>query len=171
MSKRSVDEIKADHQKMNNYLYNHIFYSDEYVKEVQMMEQYQFLRYFYPNMKTHNFYTHLQVSLGTLGTDKVLYEKLGIRYPLETDFTKPIGWNILAIQLDELKLYIDANYEAYSNWFHENLCYDLDHIIYCLRLYSIMGEILNDPNFKMDMLNEYHTGILLDWGSTCTVSL
>lgn len=164
MSKRSADEIKADHQKMNNYLYNHIFYSDEYVKEVQMMEQYQFLRYFYPNMKTHNFYTHLQVSLGTLGTDKMLYEKLGIRYPLETDFTKPIGWNILAIQLDELKLYIDANYEAYSNWFHENLCYDLDHIIYCLRLYSIMGEILNDPNFRMDMLNEYHIGILLDWG-------
>lgn len=164
MTKRTQDEIKADREKLHNLLYNHIFYSNDYVKEVQMMEQYQFLKYFYPNMKTHNFYTHLQVSLGTLGTDKTVYEKLGIRYPFEIDYTKPIGWSILDDDLDELKLYIDANYESNSNWFCENISYDLNHTVYCLRLYSIMGEILNDPNFRMDLLSEYHIGILLDWG-------
>ena len=161
MNKRTKEQIVAEHLEMNGMFYNTLFYNTEYAKEVCLLKNFDFLRYFFPNFVTHNFYSRLKSSLGGLGMDRELYKLLKIRYPLDTDFTHPLG-DMTQKYDNDVRLYIDSTYSEESNWYRVS-SNQYDHVIYCLRLYSIMGEIMNNPHFRKDDLDAGCLDILSQW--------
>lgn len=164
MDKRTKDDIVKEHIRINGNFYNTLFFGDEYARSIKQLKEFEFFEYFYPNLKSHNFYQRLKGCLGGLATDRELYKMLKIRYPLDVDdFNSPLGDVEMTDELSEaFYLYIQTSYIPESNWFKTS-ARDHDHILYCLRIYSIMGLILNDPNFTIDRLGPKHIGILLDW--------
>lgn len=163
MNKRTREQIVAEHLEMNSMFYNTLFYNSEYAREICLLKNFDFLTYFFPNFITHNFYSRLKSSLGGLGMDKELYHLLGIRYPLDTDFTHPLGAMNQEYDTD-VRLYIDSSYSADCNWYRASTN-QYDHVVYCLRLYSIMGEIMNNPHFRKEDLPADALEILTQWQS------
>lgn len=159
--KRSKQDVIRDHLSYNAQFYNTAFYGEEYVKAISNMTAFDFLEYFFPNVTTHNFYTRLYTSLGGLGLDKSCYRGLKIRMPMQAGVSDPIGTpSVTTLQLEQrVKLYYDRS----VNWFHADLSDDVEHNVYCLKLYSIMDSILRNPNFAADTLSQVHTDILTSW--------
>ena len=161
MDKRTKYDIVHEHMRRNQNYYNLVFYSDDFLKAVKQLNEFKFFDYFYPNFRTHNFYQRMQFSCGGLAVDRDVYRMLGLRYPLETDFTIPLG-EYRPVDQETFQMYLDSTYSELSNWFRVGKD-DIGHIIYCLRLYSVLGAIMNDPNFSMELLSAQHQGLLLDW--------
>lgn len=163
LHKRTKDEIIREHLNQHALGINHIMYDiKQYQQSIAAMKEFNFFEYFYPNLKDMNFVTRLYCMLGGLGRDASIYNQLGIRFPLETDDTIPLNW-FLNSKIEDIETVINLAYDNSANWIYKHRCDDINHIVYCLRLYSILGLILTDPNFTMDKLSETHVGILLDW--------
>lgn len=169
MSKRTKEDVVKEHLRMNGSFYNHIFYGSDYQKAVQAMPKLKFLEFFYPNLTRMDFSIRLHCVCGGLASPENasdIYKELGMREPLDTDFSNPLGWFVVTEeQAEEVSsMLIRANYSAEANWLKADLSDDLAHILFCLRLYSIMGEILLDPNFDFDVnLQMEHVALLMDW--------
>lgn len=170
MKKRTREDVVREHLRVNGTYYNNIFYGEDYRKSVTALKQFSFMTVFYPNLTRMNFIARLKCVCGGLASPEhasQIYTELKIRQPAELEFTKPLGW-IPVSSGEEAESVADmlvrSNYESDSNWFKVDLSDDLNHIFYCLRLYSIMGEIFLDPNFDPDIhLAAEHTAILADW--------
>lgn len=157
-------DINKDRAAYNNVFMNARFYCDQFdsVREIlSENNQFDFVENCYPNLVTHNFFVRMQCSLGHLGAIQDLYQELGIRYPLSVDFGSPIG--TLDKQLDQISFVLDSYYDNSYNWFKVDLVHDMDHIIYCVQLYSVLGMILLNPTFTPAMLNDRHRAILYNW--------
>lgn len=160
--KRTKEDVIRDHLSYNAQFYNNVFYNKEYATNMVIASGIKYLDYFYPNMITHNFYTRLHTSIGGIGLNESIYKDLHIRSPLETDYTKPLGW-CKPEQVTDFDIIVQTNYNQYVNWFKVDLSDDIDHIFYCARLYSILGEIINNPKYDDSSLSEMHHAMLADW--------
>lgn len=171
LRKRTKEDVVKEHLRVNGSYYNNIFYGEDYRKSVTALKQFEFLEYFHPNVTRMNFLTRLKCVCGGLASPNnvtQVYDELGIRKPSELDFSKPLGWYEMKTEDDAetvAGMLVNSNYETETNWFKVDLSDNLNHIFYCLRLYSIMGEIFLNPNFDPEvMLSAEHTAVLLDWG-------
>ena len=163
---RTRNDVIKDHVAYNAQFFNTMYYNKDHAEMLAKLEVCDFLEYFYPNVITHNFYTRLRTSCGKLGMNPVIYRALGIRAPLDTDRSKPIGTMRAEISneiSDAIRDHIIITYNAMENWFRADLSSDTDHILYCLQLYSIMSEILLNPAFGPNNLSEDHLNILSTW--------
>lgn len=167
---RTREDVVKEHLHVNGTYYNNIFYGEDYRKSVTALKQFSFMQVFYPNLTRMNFVTRLKCVCGGLASPEhadQIYTELKIRKPNELEFTKPLGWFQVASDADAesvADMLIHSNYSSEDNWFKVDLSDDLNHIFYCLRLYSIMGEIFLDPNFDPDIhLAAEHTAVLADW--------
>lgn len=158
--KSNADAQKC-HIHYNTQFYNHVFYNKDYAKAITNMNEFAFMEYFHPNLITHSFISRISTSIGGLGVDKSVYQTMNIRYPFETDFTKPLGWCDMSD--DDFNQNIIYGYIPKTNWFRVDLSKNVAHVKYCLMMYSILGEILIDPDFTMDRLSPNHLGILTYW--------
>jgi len=163
MEKRTREDVIREHMRMNRNFYNLVFYGDDFLRAIKQLEEFKFFDYFYPNFRTHNLYQRLKCSLGGLGMDRDLYQRLKIRYPLETDSTLPLGDFVPTDPLNiDIQMAMEMSYDTNANWFKTE-ARDVAHLLYCLRLYSVLGAIMNDRNFTMEQLSVRHQGLLLDW--------
>lgn len=170
MTKRTKEEVVKEHLRVNGTYYNNIFYGEDYRTAVTALSKFAFMRVFYPNFTRMNFVTRLKCVCGGLASPEYasqIYQELQLRSPTELDFNKPLGWREVATETDAdsvAQMLISSNYDVDSNWFKVDLSDDLVHIFYCLRLYSVMGEIFLDPNFDPEVnLSPEHIALLSDW--------
>ena len=165
IEKRTKEQIQKDHLNKNSTFYNSLFFGKDYAESIKAIQAYTFLDYFYPSFKTHNFYSRIKTALGGIATNKNFYQRLGLRYPLDTDTNHALSWYKNLSESDEEQLAIDIGSDCFDDaaWFHINTAMDMDHVKYCLGLYSILGMMVMDQNFDMNKLSENHSGILTDW--------
>lgn len=165
IEKRTKEQIQKDHLNKNSTFYNSLFFGKDYAESIKAIQAYTFLDFFYPSFKTHNFYSRIKTALGGIATNKNFYQRLGLRYPLDTDTNHHLTWYKNLSESDEEQLAIDIGSDCFDDaaWFHVNTAMDMDHVKYCLGLYSILGMMVMDPNFDMNKLSENHIGILTDW--------
>lgn len=121
---------------------NNLFYGNIFTKTIQSLREYQFLDYFYPNLRTHNLYTRKHCACGGL-----LMSDIDPRELNGTEF-------------DE---FILSNYNARDNWFCGDLGTDLVHLSYCIQLYALLEKILLKADFRIDDLTDLDVQIMLDW--------
>lgn len=164
---RTKDDIVREHLMINRSFYNNIFYGPEYAKSAKAITGFRFLDFFYPDITRMSFQARLECVCGGLaggGSREEIYAGLGIRNPLCTDFTKELGWCTSGESDEAVDIFVNSNYVDTLNWFKVDLSDDPDHVLFCLRLYSVMGEILLDPNFNPDInLTDRHLALLMDW--------
>ena len=165
IEKRTKEQIQKDHLNKNSTFYNSLFFGKDYAESIKAIQAYTFLDFFYPSFKTHNFYSRIKTALGGIATNKNFYQRLGLRYPLDTDTNHHLTWYKNLSESDEEQLAIDIGSDCFDDaaWFHVNTTMDMDHVKYCLGLYSILGMMVMDQNFDMNKLSENHIGILTDW--------
>lgn len=170
MKKRTKADVVAEHIRLNRTFYNNVFYGFDFARGIKAMKEYSFLDYFHPDLYRMAFQVRLQSVCGGMaraGASSMLYSYLNMRAPQCLDFNKPIGWTKTETEDDRdniSEILCDSNYNEEDNWFHVNLSDDLNHNFFCMRLYSIMGEILQDPNFDPNVsLTTQHQGLLMDW--------
>lgn len=171
LGKRTRKQVVEEHMRVNRAYYNNIFYGPEFAKSVQALKEYPFFDYFWPDLQRMNFSTRLETVCGGFASSAMadtMYHNLGIRKPLCTDFNKPLGW--VEITDDESREDIEevlyyTEYDTDANWFKADLSKDVNHSLFCMRLYSIMGEILLNPHFDPSVnMTEKHHALLMDWG-------
>lgn len=166
IEKRTKDDIVREHLQTNRLFYNNIFYGPDYMKSLKAIS-FKFLDFFYPDVGRMSFQARLECVCGGLaggGSRDEIYSALGIRNPLCVDFTKELGWCTTDQSDSAINVFINSNYFDSSNWFKVDLSNDPDHILFCLRLYSVMGEMFLDPNFNPDIhLTDKHFALLMDW--------
>lgn len=176
LAKRSREDVIKEHLRANGSFYNNVFYGTEFAKAAKALSEFEFLDFFYPDVKSMPFAVRLDCVCGGLAASSCreeVYAALGIRSPLGVhsdsgsgvDYSKPLGWCTTDEAQDVWNTSVIANeYWAGANWFKVNLGNDVDHQFFCLRLYSIMGEILLDPGFNPDIhLTDKHYAVLMDW--------
>jgi len=170
MTKRTKEEVVAEHLRVNRSFYNNLFYGFDFARSVKALEEFKFLDYFYPDLHRMPFTVRLQSVCGGMAKSSsadTMYSFLKMRKPQSLDFQKPIGWTPTETEDDRddiSEILCDSNYDEEDNWFHVSLSDDVNHSFYCMRLYSIMGEILQDPNFDPEIsLTPQQHGILMDW--------
>ena len=165
IEKRTKEQIQKDHLNKNSTFYNSLFFGKDYAESIKAIQAYTFLDFFYPSFKTHNFYSRIKTALGGIATNKNFYQRLGLRYPLDTDINHHLTWYKNLSESDEEQLAIDIGSDCFDDaaWFHVNTAMDMNHVKYCLGLYSILGMMVMDQNFDMNKLSENHIGILTDW--------
>lgn len=170
MDKRTKADVIAEHLRMNRNFYNNVFYGFDFARSVKALEEYKFLDFFHPDLYRMAFQVRLQSVCGGMAkrqAAKFFFSQLDMRDPQCLNFTKPLGWTANETEDDQdniREVLCDVNYNEDDNWFHVSLADDVTHNFYCLRLYSIMGEILQNPNFDPEVsLTANHYGVLADW--------
>lgn len=170
LEQRTKEDIVKEHLRLNGSFYNNLFYGTEFAKTAKVVGEFEFFDYFYPDLKRMPFPARLECICGGLASSESrdeIYKVLEMRQPLCTDFTQPVGWCRVEDSDDareKYEMFITSTYTPEANWFGVDLSADLDHAMFCLRLYSVMGEILLDPNFSPDInLTENHQALLMDW--------
>ncbi|MCM1532567.1 MAG: hypothetical protein NC114_09895 [Ruminococcus flavefaciens] len=170
MNKRTKADVIAEHLRMNRNFYNNVFYGFDFARSIKALKEFTFLDYFHPDLYRMAFQVRLQSVCGGMASANAagtMYHFLGIRAPQCLDFDKPLGQATTETEDDRdniAEILCDANYNEECNWFHVSLADDVYHNFYCMRLYSVMGEIVQDPNFDPEVsLTPYHYGILADW--------
>jgi len=93
MAGRTKKDIIREHLRINGPFYNNVFYGSGPTHDPGVVEIYNFLDYFYPNLTTMEFPVRLKCVCGGIATSDELYRKLGIRRPLEIEHGKgKLGW-------------------------------------------------------------------------------
>ena len=161
--KECVDEKKSEHLRLAGLTANVLNFQPALGKALGNMKEYEFLNYFYPDTKGMKFQIRLYSVLGGMCTHPEVWEHYNLRPPLCTDNTRPLTRPTNNGKAEQLQEDIDLYYNNSQNWFHEN-ANDISHVMYCLTLYSVLGMILLNPEFNMNMLDEYWMGVLTDWG-------
>lgn len=162
LDKRTKKEIAEEHISRNLLFYNNLFYNPEFAKSIKAISEFTFFDYFYPSFKTHGFYTRMKTALGGIALDPEVYTRFGMQFPLATIYGTGENWPHMDDE-DQFWIFIDGISQEEGTWFHVNTADDKDHVKYCLALYSVMREIMNDPCFHMEQLSPKHLGILTDW--------
>lgn len=106
-------------------------------KVAALLQEYPILHFFYPNLKGCQFEEHLQRTIGGLAMHDECYRILGIRNPLTKEANPPssIGEKEIA-----------EFYRTYYNITRSMFGYpdmNPEYITFCLKLYSIIGELLD----------------------------
>lgn len=157
-------DVQKDRVQYNSIFLNTRFYCEDFNKiaEDAIRDNHlMFLDRCYPNLVTHNFYVRLHSSLGKLGACQDIYQEMGIRYPFSDVHTGSIS---VSIKVDDRIPYlIDSYYDNSYNWFKMDLSDDVDHVLYCMNLYAILGEILLNPTFTESVLKLDHLTVLNAW--------
>ena len=161
--KECVDEKKSEHLRLAGLTANVLNFQPALGKALGNMKEYEFLNYFYPDTKGMKFQIRLYSVLGGMCNHPEVWEHYNLRPPLCTDNTRPLTRPTNNGKAEQLQEDIDLYYNNSQNWFHEN-ANDISHVMYCLTLYSVLGMILLNPEFNMNMLDEYWMGVLTDWG-------
>ena len=86
-----------------------------------------------------------------------------MKEPLSTQYFDPIGGTKEKLDMELLQETILDGYNALNNWFRVDLSSDLEHIIYCARLYAITGHILRGHSLSMTDFEPEHLEILKEW--------
>lgn len=162
LDKRTKKEIAEEHISRNLLFYNNLFYNPEFAKSIKAISEFTFFDYFYPSFKTHGFYTRMKTALGGIALDPEVYTRFGMQFPLATAYGIGENWPHI-VDEEQFWIFIDGISQEDGTWFHVNTADDKDHVKYCLTLYSVMREIMNDPCFHMEQLSPKHLGILTDW--------
>ena len=173
-TKRTREDVIKEHLSQNSILYNGVIYNPEFAKAIQGLEPNSFLQYFYPRFGRLDLHARLNSMVGGMASREnasMIYGFLKIDDPYTAYSEKPrilghanIGNDEDA--QDEFASYVSTCYSTEANWFKVDLHEDIDHIYYCLRLYSIINAIVNNPYFaQATCLDNIHLRFLFDWGS------
>lgn len=157
-SKRTPEDIRKEHMDSMAFKTNVAAYTN--TAGLEMSEK-SFIQNFFPNLRMP-FNIRLRTVCGGL-VEPDMYKSLGLRYPLDMDFTKPIGHIDQQIVTDKLLWVFKTTYNPDTNWFKVDISEDIPHLTYCLELYSIMGDILYNPAFDFDKLQPEHAVIINKW--------
>ena len=162
VKRRTREDVIKDHLKNNAVLYNTLFYDDSYVRTMKGTEMFEFLNYFYPSFKLHNFYTRMRTSIGGLAMNEQFTEQLNIPTIMKLSNDYDLN-NVKDISFDNNDDSI-ANfaYDHTINWFGEE-AKDMEHIEYCIKLYFIVHTMLYNKAFTVESIPPYCNGILMDW--------
>lgn len=162
VKRRTRDDVIRDHLKNNAVLYNTLFYDDSYVRTIKGTEMFEFLNYFYPSFKLHNFYTRMRTSLGGVMLNRQFTEQVNIPTIMTLSNNYDLN-NVKDIDINNVdETLINFTYDQTANWFSVNVC-DLDHICYCIKLYFIVHTMLYNKAFTSDDITPYCNGVLTDW--------
>lgn len=131
-------------------------------KALGNLKEYEFLNYFYPDVKSTSFQLRMITSLGGMVNHPEVWKEYNLRPPLCTDMNQPLTHPNTEITNDQFFDLYNLYYNGCQNWFNVD-DHDMTHIEYCLKLYSVMGMILLNPQFDINMLDSYWMGVLTDW--------
>lgn len=131
-------------------------------KALGNLKEYEFLNYFYPDVKSTSFQLRMITSLGGMVNHPEVWKEYNLRPPLCTDMNQPLTHPNTEITNDQFFDLYNLYYNGCQNWFDVD-DHNMTHIEYCLKLYSVMGMILLNPQFDINMLDSYWMGVLTDW--------
>ena len=167
LHKRTKEDVIKDHLNMNGPYYNAIFYGSppdtSIGNSISKLKKYEFMNYFYPSMKVP-FQVRIRSVCGGLASNDKLYEVIHTRYPLWTNMSSNIGLKTLDDKDKEkfIKKYKDIGYNKDANWFKANTN-EHNHVLYCLRLYTVIADMLYRPAFHPDSITPEMSDIMGDW--------
>lgn len=158
LGRRSREDIIKEHLRKNNLFYDNIFYNGEYANALKAASRYDFLDFFYPDTKHCTWTIRKYSVLGAMAQDEELFKHYGLtfepdvvpKYPEQPDS-------------DDLANDILASYDRSSNWFDQDLSNDLDHVWYCMKLYTLISYLLNSKVITLDNLDSRWNGLMGDW--------
>lgn len=167
VSEEEVEKLSAQEQRVKNLQIaartaNVLNFQPSLGKALGNLKEYEFLNYFYPDVKTTSFQIRMITSLGGMVSYPEVWEKYNLRPPLCTDNTQPLTRPNTGFTDEEFDDIYVLSYNGFQNWFNVTI-HDITHIEYCLKLYSVMGMILLNPEFDNSMLDDYWMGVLTDW--------
>lgn len=167
VSEEESEKLSAQEQRIKNLQIaartaNVLNFQPSLGKALGNLKEYEFLNYFYPDVKTTSFQIRMITSLGGMANYPEVWEKYNLRPPLCTDNTRPLTRPNTGFTYEEFDDIYVLSYNGFQNWFNVTI-HDIAHIEYCLKLYSVMGMILLNPEFDNSMLDDYWMGVLADW--------
>lgn len=160
--KLTVQEIRLKNLEIAGRTANTLNFQPALGKALGNLKEYEFLNYFYPDVKSTSFQLRMITSLGGMTERQAIWEEYNLRPPLCTDVNQPLTRPNTEITNDQFFDLYNLYYNGCQNWF-DVANHDIAHIEYCLRLYSVMGMILLNPQFDISMLDSYWMGVLTDW--------
>lgn len=144
--KRNKKEIVMEHLRMNDTLYNNLFFNNDYATAVKKMHEKHraYLNYFYPSFKIHNFLTRTKTSIGGIYSS-LKEEDPEYIYQFQSD-------------PDEFENYCNIHFSSESNWYRSETI-DIVHIRWCMDLYDLIYRILKG---QFD-ISEKDNRLMLEW--------
>lgn len=160
--KLSAQEIRLKNLEIAGRTANILNFQPALGKALGNLKEYEFLNYFYPDVKSTSFQLRMITSLGGMVNHPEVWKEYNLRPPLCTDINQPLTHPNTEITNDQFFDFYNLYYNGCQNWFNVDE-HDMTHIEYCLKLYSVMGTILLNPQFDINMLDSYWMGVLTDW--------
>lgn len=160
--KLSAQEIRLKNLEIAGRTANILNFQPALGKALGNLKEYEFLNYFYPDVKSTSFQLRMITSLGGMVNHPEVWKEYNLRPPLCTDMNQPLTHPNTEITNDQFFDLYNLYYNGCQNWFDVDE-HDMTHIEYCLKLYSVMGMILLNPQFDINMLDSYWMGVLTDW--------
>ena len=160
--KLSAQEIRLKNLEIAGRTANILNFQPALGKALGNLKEYEFLNYFYPDVKSTSFQLRMITSLGGMVNHPEVWKEYNLRPPLCTDMNQPLTHPNTEITNDQFFDLYNLYYNGCQNWFNVD-DHDMIHIEYCLKLYSVMGMILLNPQFDINMLDSYWMGVLTDW--------
>lgn len=162
MEKLSAQEIRLKNLEIAGRTANILNFQPALGKALGNLKEYEFLNYFYPDVKSTSFQLRMITSLGGMVNHPEVWKEYNLRPPLCTDMNQPLTHPNTEITNDQFFDLYNLYYNGCQNWFDVD-DHNMTHIEYCLKLYSVMGMILLNPQFDINMLDSYWIGVLTDW--------
>ena len=160
--KLSAQEFRLKNLEIAGRTANILNFQPALGKALGNLKEYEFLNYFYPDVKSTSFQLRMITSLGGMVNHPEVWKEYNLRPPLCTDMNQPLTHPNTEITNDQFFDLYNLYYNGCQNWFNVD-DHDMTHIEYCLKLYSVMGMILLNPQFDINMLDSYWMGVLTDW--------
>ena len=160
--KLSAQEIRLKNLEIAGRTANILNFQPALGKALGNLKEYEFLNYFYPDVKSTSFQLRMITSLGGMVNHPEVWKEYNLRPPLCTDMNQPLTHPNTEITNDQFFDLYNLYYNGCQNWFNVD-DHNMTHIEYCLKLYSVMGMILLNPQFDINMLDSYWMGVLTDW--------
>lgn len=160
--KLSAQEIRLKNLEIAGRTANILNFQPALGKALGNLKEYEFLNYFYPDVKSTSFQLRMITSLGGMVNHPEVWKEYNLRPPLCTDMNQPLTHPNTEITNDQFFDLYNLYYNGCQNWFDVD-DHNMTHIEYCLKLYSVMGMILLNPQFDINMLDSYWMGVLTDW--------
>lgn len=160
--KLSAQEIRLKNLEIAGRTANILNFQPALGKALGNLKEYEFLNYFYPDVKSTSFQLRMVTSLGGMVNRPEVWKEYNLRPPLCTDMNQPLTRPNTEITNDQFFDLYNLYYNGCQNWFNVD-DHNMTHIEYCLKLYSVMGMILLNPQFDINILDSYWMGVLTDW--------